>query len=143
MTPDGRPIAGARVRLASLKIPKQRDLDAYIEYVTSEDNGRDSGPEFKRFLKLPIPLAGFTQEMRTDADGRFRLSGLGRDRLVELEVSAPSVSDATIAVMTRKMREIGTFRSGRTKSCRHGRFLAWRALSTGGCHFESRCGRVD
>ena len=34
-------------------------------------------------------------------DGRFRLSGIGRDRIVDLSVEGPTIQSATIEVMTR------------------------------------------
>src|SRR5262249_10367045 len=44
-----------------------------------------------------------------DAEGRFTISGLGRDRLAELSVSAPGVVDTTLRVMTRNAADVGAF----------------------------------
>ena len=40
-------------------------------------------------------------EAETDADGRFTLAGLGRDRIASLKIAAPNVVDTRISVMTR------------------------------------------
>ena len=49
----------------------------------------------------------------TDADGRFRLSGIGRDRIIDIEVEGPTIQSATIHVMTRTGKAVssppGTF----------------------------------
>jgi beta-lactamase regulating signal transducer with metallopeptidase domain len=108
LDPDGQPLAGARVRLANLMVPRNRDLTAHLNRwskMTLEFSGdyeRDLGhrPEF---------LPGLTTETRTDADGRFKLSGLGRDRLAVLSISAPTVVDTTLTVMTRDGPDVGTF----------------------------------
>jgi protocatechuate 3,4-dioxygenase beta subunit len=95
---DGQPLAAARVRVRGLMIPRQYDLDAHLErekkrsLVMASDNQQEIDPS-----RLP----GLTTETRTDAAGRFTLSGLGRDRLAVLEVSAPSVVTASLTVMTR------------------------------------------
>ena len=53
-------------------------------------------------------VPGLTTETRTDADGRFNLSGIGRDRIVRLTVSAPSVVDTSLFVMTRDAPNVRT-----------------------------------
>lgn len=108
--PDGRPLAGARVRPAQLMVPARRDLDEYIRYVTQDESAVMNGPSFQQYLALPAPLPGSPQEQRTDADGRFTLSGLGRDRVVHLDLSGPGVVETTITVMTRDVPDIGTQR---------------------------------
>ncbi|MEX0585649.1 MAG: hypothetical protein WD176_03330, partial [Pirellulales bacterium] len=89
LDPDGRPLAGAIVRLAELKIPQKRTLDTYLEYVTRDDSRAGNGPEFDRRLSTPAVLPGVTAETATDAAGRFTLTGLGSERIAELAVSAP------------------------------------------------------
>jgi beta-lactamase regulating signal transducer with metallopeptidase domain len=114
LDPAGRPLVGARVRLSRLRIPMRRDLDAHLALVTKNhaiyiliDYERDLDPDL---------VPGLTSQTRTDADGRFKLSGLGRDRLAELRVSAPGVVDTTLTVMTRDAPDIGThpFPNGKT-----------------------------
>jgi hypothetical protein len=63
---------------------------------------------YERTLSRPNLLAGVTVETFTDAAGRFVMSGLGRDRLADLEVSAPKVIDTTLTVMTRLGRDVET-----------------------------------
>jgi beta-lactamase regulating signal transducer with metallopeptidase domain len=100
LDPAGRPLAGARVRLSRLMIPRRRDLGAHLDLMT-KDYALLLAVDYERELYRPHLFPGLTTETRTDADGRFTMSGLGRDRLAELRVSAPSVVDTTLTVMTR------------------------------------------
>ena len=84
LDPDGRPLAGARVSLSDLKIPQRRDLDAHLDR-EKKGSPYGNGPEYQRTLgHRPHALPEVITETRTDADGRFTLSGFGRDRLAEL-----------------------------------------------------------
>ena len=103
LDPKGRPLAGARVRLEHLMIPWKNDLDAHLDY------------EKKLTLVTVMPsgtkvdtsrIPGIVTETRTDADGRFTFTGLGRDRLATLSVSAPSVIDTQLTVMTRDASDV-------------------------------------
>jgi hypothetical protein len=98
LDPAGRPLAGARVRLTRLMIPRDRNLDAYLDM--EKKRGlfamADSGHQID-----PAQIPGLTTETRTDANGRFTFKGLGRDRLASLSVSAPSVVDTDLTVMSR------------------------------------------
>lgn len=106
---DGRPLAGARVQLIQLMIPQKHDLNSYIQYVSQQDSGFMNGPAYERTLFRLGPLPGTMVETQTDADGRFTLSGYGRERLAELKVTAPSVVDTKVTVMTRDAPEFGTY----------------------------------
>jgi serine/threonine protein kinase/WD40 repeat protein len=110
LDPNGRPIAGAQIRLTRLMIPKGRDLNTYIEYVSRNESGEMNGPDFEEQLSFEDPLPGVSPETRTDSDGRFTLSGIGRERLAELQVTAPAMVDTTITVMTRNAPDLGTLR---------------------------------
>jgi beta-lactamase regulating signal transducer with metallopeptidase domain len=120
LDPAGRPLAGARVRLSRLMIPSRRDLDAHLKLVAGE--AAILIPiDYERELYRPHLVPGLTTETRTDADGRFTMSGLGRDRLVELSVSAPGVVDTTLTVMTRDAPDVGILPiNGETTQVVHG-----------------------
>jgi beta-lactamase regulating signal transducer with metallopeptidase domain len=105
LDPAGRPLVGARVRLDRLMIPLQRDLGAHLD--RQKKGGLLTMTDYERSLYRP-QILGLTAETRTDAEGRFTLTGLGRDRLAQLRISAPSVVDTTLTVMTRDGPDIGT-----------------------------------
>jgi RNA polymerase sigma factor (sigma-70 family) len=108
LDPTGRPLAGARVRLSGLKVPVRRDLDAHLKLVAGA-TALYLSVDYERYTYRPHLIPGLTTETRTDADGRFTMSGLGRDRLAELSVSAPTVVDTTVTVMTRNAPDVEAF----------------------------------
>ena len=106
LDPDGGRLAGARVRLTALMVPSKFDLNAHLE---SESHlSFVNSTNYERNLTRPKLLPGATVETFTDAAGRFVMSGLGRDRLAVLEVSAPKVIVTTLTVMTRLGRDVET-----------------------------------
>ena len=66
----------------------------------------------------PGVLPGVTTEAVTDADGRFRLQGLGRERLARLNIRGPGVADTSIVVMTREAADVHVRRLGRLEGSR-------------------------
>jgi beta-lactamase regulating signal transducer with metallopeptidase domain len=108
LDPDGRPLAGARVRLTRLMIPRQRNLDAHLDLIT-KDTALLLSIDYERELYRPslVLLPGLTTETRTNADGRFTMLALGREWLAQLSVSAPGVVDTTLTVMTRDAPDVG------------------------------------
>ncbi len=106
LDPDGGRLAGARVRLTALMVPSKFDLNAHLE--RESDTSFVRSTDYERNLTRPKLLPGATVETFTDAAGRFVMSGLGRDRLAVLEVSAPEVIVTTLTVMTRLGRDVET-----------------------------------
>jgi RNA polymerase sigma factor (sigma-70 family) len=95
LTLEGRPVAGARVRLRGLQDWHDADrLTAYLKALAAGTAAPDADGWLSR---VPGRDDGWT----ADADGRFRLTGLGRDRTVTLAVSGPGVAAQSVAVVTR------------------------------------------
>ena len=107
LDPAGRPLAGASVRLAGLNVPWKRDLSAHLEKQKSP-NALYMPIDYDRRLATPGVLPGATTEALTDADGRFRFTGLGRDRLARLSIKGPGIADTSIVVMTRDVADVRT-----------------------------------
>jgi protocatechuate 3,4-dioxygenase beta subunit len=101
---DGKPVVGARVRLAELKIPKQYDLDATIE--REKKMSVFASMDYHSTLYQLFPLPGLTIETKTDADGRFKKSGVGKDRIASLNVTGPTVIETHVPVMTRNVPDV-------------------------------------
>ncbi len=88
---EGRPIAGASIRTTTAWVPPGDDLSAWIE------GARDRGDSVWVGLdQTPLELAA-----ATGPDGRFRLDGIGRERVVDLLISGPGIATATTFAMTR------------------------------------------
>ena len=92
---EGRPVAGAKVSCETVASPKGGDLDAWLA------KARDRGLQAVDLDQFPAKL-----NATTDADGRFRLVGLGANRVANLLVSAPRVATTQIHAMTHPGPEL-------------------------------------
>ncbi|HVX12204.1 MAG TPA: hypothetical protein VHC22_13570 [Pirellulales bacterium] len=96
---DGRPVVGAEVNAGWMSVPKDGALDAWLEGVRrGESNLATSrllaGPALYVDTWSPRPAV-------TDRDGRFRIAGLGRERVVEVSFSGPAIAISQAKVVTR------------------------------------------
>jgi RNA polymerase sigma factor (sigma-70 family) len=94
---DGQPVAGAKVRLTSLRAFPGEDLTKMLKAAALADWSAPLLPA--KYWGGPLP--GQARAVITGADGRFRLAGLGRERTVGLRVEGPAIQSALITVMTR------------------------------------------
>ncbi len=97
---EGRPVAGAEVGVFWLAEPRN-GVESFLAAVRAE-------PELHAWLpgdnnswigRLP----GQPSFVRAGGDGRFRLAGLGRDRIAELVVRGATVAESKVTVLTRRM----------------------------------------
>jgi RNA polymerase sigma factor (sigma-70 family) len=91
---QGRPIAGVKVKAHNVWASPKEDLASFIENVKSRG---ESPWEGARPLKLVVYDAAAT----TDADGRFRLEGVGQERVAGLTISGPTIVTEDVYAMTR------------------------------------------
>ncbi|WP_422928773.1 M56 family metallopeptidase [Singulisphaera sp. PoT] len=92
---EGRPLAGVDVRLGELEFP---DPELAPEVIEREDPGRSH---------RRIPLEGKHLKPNgivTDADGRFRIEGLGKEVIVNLKLSGPTIALKKVRIRTRDMK---------------------------------------
>ncbi len=100
---QGRPVAGARVRLSALMVPPDRNLIAYLKKRLANPNVYQS---LDRLIDRPLLLPGIDRATTTDAEGRFTLARLGANRLADLTITAPGFVAAKVQVMTRDAPDI-------------------------------------
>ena len=89
--------------------PNEPDLSAWLADLKAKDRAVAS-----EHPQQPLSLRGAAVRGRrsvawqpeataTDADGRFRITGLGRERLVELRIEGPTIATVEMQVVTRAM----------------------------------------
>lgn len=99
---QGKPVAGVTLKPHALKAPLTGKLDSWLE-ATKVRKGAGVPPESEQMsLAFWLPaLADLFPRITTDADGRFRISGVGRERVIALIVEGPRVETQEINVVTR------------------------------------------
>lgn len=96
---EGRPVAGVKVRVASLRRGPPEAIAALVEEL-----GRSETTIYwpNRLKALNAP-PGFS-DVTTGKDGRFRLDGVGGDRLVTLTLEGAGMARAKVQVVTRVVK---------------------------------------
>lgn len=87
-----QPIAGVRVAVELIIGDEAAAANASRE--------GDEGAWARTILSVPFMAAGRDVDFRTDADGRFVISGIGRDRRVYLHLIGPTIGYARIEAAT-------------------------------------------
>ncbi len=104
---EGRPIAGVSVRVDNVQAPSGGSLAPWVEAGRGD---RETLYELKyRFLKKELrndPVAGPIAGATTGPDGRFRIDGVGRERVVSLTIEGPTIRTIPAHAMTRRGESI-------------------------------------
>ena len=101
---EGKPVAGARAAVVSMSSSPKESLDEWIEGVRANK----SVPSMTSILSRSLSLlsVGRWPGIVTDRDGRFQVSGLGRERVVMLHVEGSTIATKRISVVTRHMEPL-------------------------------------
>ena len=102
--PDGKPLANAKVEIAGVLLP--HDFDEHVE--RERKASFLASANYKRRLNQPSVLPNLTTATSTDKEGRFSLSGTGKDRFVLLKVASPEIVTESFIVMTRESPDVDT-----------------------------------
>jgi RNA polymerase sigma factor (sigma-70 family) len=89
---EGRPVPGATVSTDEILATPDEDLTPVIR-----SEGRGNVPA----KYLGASVANLPGTLTTDGAGQFRLTGIGRERVVSLRISGPTIQTGDIHVMTR------------------------------------------
>jgi RNA polymerase sigma factor (sigma-70 family) len=102
---QGKPVAGARVRVLRVETTAGDDLEPFLKEWRSSNNAYLALGRLTKVLRDPT-LAGLPGSVTTDADGRFHLPGAGKERVVVLSIEAPLIEQATFRVLPRTAAEV-------------------------------------
>ena len=95
--PDGKPVSGLTVYTVLLANFPAKSLDKLKQNAGSPNDGL-----FEQLFTGALILAkdGFISSVRTDIDGRFRLPGVGRDRVALVLIEGESVAQSQAMIYT-------------------------------------------
>jgi RNA polymerase sigma factor (sigma-70 family) len=95
---EGRPIKGAVVKVQGVQATPAEDLTpAFKAWQEGADRGTAA---LSKHLGRP-GWAGIPEAVTTDADGRFRITGVGRERLAVLRVEGETIEYRTLHILCR------------------------------------------
>ncbi len=100
---QGKPVAGVTVRVRGLYQAKQGDLAPFVEGLRTRKEGYAVHNDL---LRGWYDLGNLYPTLTSDADGRFRLKNVGRERMVMLRIEGPSIETREVNVLTRPCETI-------------------------------------
>jgi RNA polymerase sigma factor (sigma-70 family) len=95
---EGKPIAGAGVKVLGVKVPVRGNLKAVVDAFRL--NPEWTWQAMPKGLSGPFPQS--TTEAKTDADGRFTLEGFGINRILEILFEGEGIESAKVQVILAK-----------------------------------------
>jgi RNA polymerase sigma factor (sigma-70 family) len=103
---QGKPMAGAEVRIVGFRDPKKGDLTAFLEALKSnKEEGYPAENDFLNYFVHP-GISSLFPRAQTDTDGRFQLKGIGRERVAIVNISGPTIEANQFRLMTRPEERI-------------------------------------
>jgi RNA polymerase sigma factor (sigma-70 family) len=100
---EGKPIAGATVRVVKIKAAAKEDLEPWLAAVKAKGKKPESRVlEYQHLTRQLVnaEVPAVSKEV-TDGEGRFKLTGIGRNRLVVVRVDGPTIASQQLRILTR------------------------------------------
>ncbi len=118
---EGNPIAGVRVRVFLNVLPESEE--AIVTWIQNEDpellNSIKDGVMYYQDPRIEATAfpgraavrsaAALPADATTDADGKFRLEGVGANGCIKLELRGPTIATRTATVVAREMKNVLAF----------------------------------
>jgi hypothetical protein len=132
---EAKPVAGATITVKEIKAAPGEDIGPWVEAAKAKKGLRY--PPENQFL--PRYTHAVPVQVVTDSEGRFRLTGIGRNRLVDESGTARAGVDLELNFRPRKHRFFGAYYPERTRTDQEGRFRIAALLP--GCEFQLSDGK--
>jgi RNA polymerase sigma factor (sigma-70 family) len=101
---EGKPVAGATLRLVDIKAAPGDDLGPWLAAVKAKKGLDPRLPYPYQMLEMEH-LTRYTHAVSgkatTDAEGRFRLTGIGRNRVARVQIDGPTIVSQFLRILTR------------------------------------------
>ncbi|HEV3255969.1 MAG TPA: sigma-70 family RNA polymerase sigma factor [Gemmataceae bacterium] len=94
---EGKPVPGATLRVLQLNAAPGEDLGPWLK-AAKDKKGLSLQLEQDYLKRYTIAL---TPKATTDGEGRFRLTGIGRNRLVRAQLDGPTIASQQLCILTR------------------------------------------
>ena len=102
---EGKPVEGATLRLMQINAAPGEDLGPWLEAVKAKKGLRlELEQRYLKRFTIAVP-----RQATTDSAGRFRLSGIGRNRLVTAQLDGPTITSQHLHMLTRPGKMIETY----------------------------------
>jgi RNA polymerase sigma factor (sigma-70 family) len=101
---QGKPVAGVRVRVRGIQWPAGGDLTDYLKALKARKEGFTAQNELLRGIRDLYhgrDLDGVFPPVVSDAEGRFRIRGIGPERVADLLIDGPTVETKYVYALTR------------------------------------------
>jgi RNA polymerase sigma factor (sigma-70 family) len=98
LDPDGKPVAGAKLRVLMVRAFAGEDLGGVLQELRTNNVIADPVARTRFWVGF---LPGQPEVVTTGVDGRFRASGFGRERVVWFVAEGPAIASIPFNVMTR------------------------------------------
>jgi RNA polymerase sigma factor (sigma-70 family) len=106
---EGRPVRGTTVRPLMLMTTPDEDLTPWLRAIKANRRFQHREMLKKQLFGFPQGVPGLPRTVTTGADGRFRLAGVGRERVVVLRIGGPKVRQELAVVVTRAVPKFRAF----------------------------------
>jgi RNA polymerase sigma factor (sigma-70 family) len=101
VTLEGKPVPGAFLSIQEIYTTPKEDLGPWLAAVKEAVKAKKDQVDNLEFEHLTRFTVGMSPRVTTDAEGRFKLSGIGAERLVILRVEGPTIATQHLRVLTR------------------------------------------
>jgi RNA polymerase sigma factor (sigma-70 family) len=103
---QGQPVPGATVRVVQINAAAKENLDPWLE--AAKDKKEPAANRVYRIDRQYLPRYTIAPALSatTDRNGRFALAGVGRERLVRLQLEGPTIISQRLHVFTRSMAPV-------------------------------------
>ena len=102
---EGKPLAGVSVRVENIMAAKNQNL---VPWLAALEGGQIFWEAINEHAakRGPYSPPGFAKDFKTDSNGNFSITGVGKDRWINVILEGPTIAYTRATIVTRKMKSI-------------------------------------